>query len=103
MNLELWSGMRFIICEKEVQTVEATLKFYYKVCKEENIKSAEDIFVKFSIDSGLEKKRYKIEWLPVTGYEEWIGLGGEYARRAEARKELRDYIINNNGNMIRKK
>ena len=28
---------------------------------------AEDIFVKFSIDSGLEKKRYKLEWLPVTG------------------------------------
>ena len=81
-------GLRFVICEKEVQTVEATLKFYYKVCKEENIKSnviynegirglvmsaevtdveAEDIFVKFSTDSGLEKKRYRFEWLPVTG------------------------------------
>ena len=81
-------GLRFVICEKEVQTVEATLKFYYKVCKEENIKSkvlynegirglvmsaevtdveAEDIFVKFSIDSGLEKKRYRLEWLPITG------------------------------------
>lgn len=81
-------GLRFIICEKEVSTVEATLKFHYKVCKEENIKSkriynekirglvisaevtdvkAEDIFVKFSIDSGLEKKRYRLEWLPVTG------------------------------------
>ena len=81
-------GLRFVICEKEVQTVEAALKFYYKVCKEENIKSnviynegirglvmsaevtdveAEDIFVKFSIDSGLEKKRYRLEWLPITG------------------------------------
>ena len=81
-------GLRFVICEKEVQTVEATLKFYYKVCKEENIKSnviynegirglvmsaevtnveAEDIFVKFSIESGLEKKRYRLEWLPITG------------------------------------
>ena len=28
---------------------------------------AEDIFVKFSIDSGLEKKRYRFEWLPITG------------------------------------
>ena len=36
-------------------------------------------------------------------YEEWIGLGGEYARRAEARKELRDYIINNNGKYDPKK
>ena len=81
-------GLRFIICEKEVQTIEATLKFHYKVCKEENIKSkrvynekirglvisaevvdvkAEDVFVKFSIDSGLEKKRYRLEWLPITG------------------------------------
>lgn len=31
-------------------------------------------------------------------YNEWIGYGGEYAKRAEARKELRDYLINNNGN-----
>ena len=81
-------GLRFVICEKEVQTIEATLKFHYKVCKEGNIRSkrvynerirglvisaevvdvkAEDIFVKFSTDSGLEKKRYKLEWLPVTG------------------------------------
>ena len=81
-------GLRFIICEKEVQTIEATLKFHYKVCKEENIKSkrvynekirglvisaevvdvkAEDVFVKFSMDSGLEKRRYRFEWLPVTG------------------------------------
>ena len=28
---------------------------------------AEDVFVKFSIDSGLEKKRYRLEWLPITG------------------------------------
>ena len=81
-------GLRFVICEKEVQTIEATLKFHYKVCKEENIKSkrvynekirglvisaevvdvkAEDVFVKFSMDSGLEKRRYRFEWLPVTG------------------------------------
>ena len=81
-------GLRFIICEKEVQTIEATLKFHYKVCKEGNIRSkrvynerirglvisaevvdvkAEDIFVKFSTDSGLEKKRYKLERLTVTG------------------------------------
>ena len=77
-----------MICEKEVQTVEATIKFHYKVCKEENIRSkrvynekirglvisaevvdvkAEDVFVKFSMESGVEKKRYKLEWLPVTG------------------------------------
>ena len=31
-------------------------------------------------------------------YNEWVGYGGEYAERAKARKELRDYIINNNGN-----
>lgn len=31
-------------------------------------------------------------------YNEWKGYGGEYAERAEARKELRDYLINNNGN-----
>lgn len=81
-------GLRFVICEKEAQTIEANLKFHYKVCKEENIKSkrfynenirglvisaevvdvkSEYVFVKFSIDSGLEKKRYKLEWLPVTG------------------------------------
>ena len=81
-------GLRFIICEKEAQTIEATLKFHYKVCKEGNIRSkkvynegirglvmfaevtdveAEDIFVKFSIDSGLEKKRYRLEWLPIIG------------------------------------
>ena len=81
-------GLRFVICEKEAQTVEATLKFHYKVCKEENIRSkrvynekirglvisaevvdvkAEDVFAKFSMESGVEKKRYKLEWLPVTG------------------------------------
>ncbi|MFA9465188.1 MAG: RHS repeat domain-containing protein, partial [Velocimicrobium sp.] len=31
-------------------------------------------------------------------YNEWIGYGGEYANRAKERKELRDYLINNNGN-----
>lgn len=30
-------------------------------------------------------------------YEEWEGYGGEYALRAEDRKELRDYLINANG------
>ena len=30
-------------------------------------------------------------------YNEWIELGGERAKRAEARKELRDYLINQNG------
>lgn len=29
-------------------------------------------------------------------YKEWIGHGGEYAKRAKARKKLRDYLINNN-------
>lgn len=31
-------------------------------------------------------------------YNEWIGYGGEHAIRAEARVELRDYIVNQNGN-----
>jgi len=31
-------------------------------------------------------------------YNEWIGYGGEYANRAKERKELRDYLINNNEN-----
>jgi hypothetical protein len=30
-------------------------------------------------------------------YNEWIGYGGEYANRAKARKDLKDYLINNNG------
>lgn len=30
-------------------------------------------------------------------YDEWISYGGEYALRAQARKALRDYIINSNG------
>jgi RHS repeat-associated protein len=31
-------------------------------------------------------------------YNEWIGYGGEYAKRANARKKLKNYLINNNGN-----
>ena len=31
-------------------------------------------------------------------YEEWKGYGGEYAERAEAREELRRYLIDENGN-----
>lgn len=31
-------------------------------------------------------------------YDEWVGYGGEYAYRAKTRKELRDYLNNNNGN-----
>lgn len=31
-------------------------------------------------------------------YDEWMGYGGEHALRAQARKELRDYVIANNGN-----
>ncbi|MDE6950943.1 MAG: DUF4280 domain-containing protein [Lachnospiraceae bacterium] len=31
-------------------------------------------------------------------YEEWAGYGGEYKERANARRELRDYIIEYNGN-----
>lgn len=31
-------------------------------------------------------------------YNEWIGYGGEHAIRAKARMELKNYLINNNGN-----
>ena len=33
-----------------------------------------------------------------SNYEAGINAGGKYASRAKARRELRDYIINNNGN-----
>ena len=36
-------------------------------------------------------------------YEEWIEYGGEYAIRAVARIELRDYLIENNGNYDKEK
>ncbi len=35
-------------------------------------------------------------------YNEWKGYQGKYAERAEARKELRDYIVNKNGDYDKK-
>lgn len=34
----------------------------------------------------------------ISKYDEWVSYGGEYEERAMARKELCEYIINNNGN-----
>lgn len=82
------NGSSFVICEKAAKTSGAELIFYYRVCREESIKTnkfyneeirglvvsgevtdrkGERIFVKFPMDSGLERKRYGFEWLPITG------------------------------------
>ena len=79
---------KFLIYEKEAKTFGSAIKFYYKVCREGSIKTKklyndeiqglvvsgevtdvcdEDVFVKFSFDSGLEKSRHRFEWLPITG------------------------------------
>ena len=78
----------FLIYEKEAKTFGSAIKFYYKVCREGSIKTKklyndeiqglvvsgevtdvcdEDVFVKFSFDSGLKKSRHRFEWLPITG------------------------------------
>lgn len=79
---------KYIIVEKEVEYINGFLQFKYRVCKKDKIKAlekynskitgilldgtvkkceADELFVKFDIESDTSSNKVKLPWLPVTG------------------------------------
>ena len=105
------NGKIKVVGEMSIEDAEATIK---KAADKKGITSALDDFINGEGYGNKEKQlqlnqnQYDalFSYFYSNGknvftdskYDEWTELGGEYKKRAEARKELRDYIIDNNGN-----
>lgn len=79
---------KYVVIEKEAEFINGFLQFKYKVCKKDKIKvlekynskitgilldgivkkcEADDLFIKFDIESNISTEQVKLSWFPITG------------------------------------